>query len=89
MLSESVANALAFYGDPATKETERFVRYFDKFFDCLNVRCCDEYRRRRKPYLAPYTQESDERLVVSFVMVLCTDMYTMFYSGSREILWAI
>ncbi len=24
-------------GDPETFETERFVRIFDKFFDCLNV----------------------------------------------------
>ena len=69
MLSESVANALAFYGNPATKETERFVRNFDKFFDCLNVRCREEYRRRRKANLAPYTQENDERLVVSFMTV--------------------
>ena len=69
VLSESVANVLAFYGDPATKETERFVRTFDKFFDCLNVRCCGEYCKRRKPNLAPYRQESDERLVVSLMIV--------------------
>ena len=69
MLRESVANALAFYGDQATKETERFVRNMDKFFDCLNVRCPDEYRRRRKPNLAPYTEESDERLVVCLIKI--------------------
>jgi len=48
-LSESVANALAFYGDRNTRETERFVRQLDKFFDCLNVRNLEEHRKRRKP----------------------------------------
>ena len=66
VLSESVANALFFYGDPATKETERFVRNMDKFLDCLNVRFRDEFHRRKKNNLAPYTQESDERLKVGF-----------------------
>ena len=85
MLSESVANALAFYGNPATKETEGFVRNFDKFFDCLNVRCRDEYRRERKANLAPYTQENNERLVVSF-MTVCINALSLkcFYSGSRR-----
>ena len=46
-------------------ETERFVRVFDKFFDCLNVRSPDEHQRRRKPNLKPYTRSDDERLMVS------------------------
>ena len=37
VLSTSVANALEYYGDPATKETELFVRKFDCLFDCLFV----------------------------------------------------
>lgn len=65
MLSESVANALDYLGDPQTRETERFVRTFDKFFDCLNVRNKREYVERRKPNLRPYTSLSDERLTVS------------------------
>ena len=65
VLSESVANALAFYGDPNTQETEWFVRQFDKFFDCLNVRNLEEHRKRRKPNLKPYTDPEDERLIVS------------------------
>ena len=60
-----MGNAFAFYGDPNTRETERFVRTFDKFFDCLNVRSLDEHRRKRKPNLKPYTSSSDERLTVS------------------------
>ena len=46
-----MANALAFYGRSDTKETERFVRFFDKFFDCLNVRGLDEHIKKRKPDL--------------------------------------
>jgi len=57
-LSESVANALTFYGDPNTRETERFVRQFDKFFDCLNVRNLEEHRKRRKPNLKLYTDST-------------------------------
>lgn len=64
VLSESVANALEFYGDLQTRETQRFVRIFDKFFDCLNGRNLDEYRKRRKPNLRPYYSETDERLSV-------------------------
>ena len=33
-----MADALAYFGDPKTEEVERFIRYFDKFFDCLNVK---------------------------------------------------
>ena len=65
VLSESVANALAFYGDLQTKETQRFVRIFDKFFDCLNGRNLDEHQKRRKPNLKPYRSKDDERLKVS------------------------
>ena len=46
-LSESVANALAFYGD---RETKRFVR----FFDCLNGMSTEKDEN-------PYYSEDDER----------------------------
>ncbi len=32
---QSVADALAYFGNPATEETETFCRTFDRFFDCL------------------------------------------------------
>ena len=64
VLSTSVADALSFYGYTDTSETEKFIRTFDKFFDCLNVRSTDEYIRRRKPNLRPYTETTDERLTV-------------------------
>lgn len=64
VLSESVANALSYSGDPDTVQTEIFVRYFDKFFDCLNVRNREEHFKRRKPNLKPYTSADDGRLKV-------------------------
>ena len=48
-MSESVANALKFYGDTKTTETEKFCCTFDKWFDCLNVRNESEFIRKKKP----------------------------------------
>ena len=64
VLSETVANALKYYGNPETKETERFIRNFDKFFDLLNVRSLEEHKRKNKPNLKPYERADDERLAV-------------------------
>ena len=38
VLSQSVANALDFYGSCETVETKKFVEMFNKYFDILNVR---------------------------------------------------
>ena len=65
-----MANALQYYAQPGTEETERFVRVFDKFFDCLNVRAIDEGLTKRKPNLAPYRAVDDERLKVHNIIVL-------------------
>lgn len=65
VLSTSVANGLDFYGLEDTKETEMFVRMFDKFFDCLNVRNTKASVHRRKPDLRPYRSPDDPRLKVS------------------------
>ena len=35
VLSKSVADALAYFGDPATEETEKFIRY--TLIGCLTV----------------------------------------------------
>ena len=64
MLSSSVGNAFEYYGLEETQETEIFVRYFDKFFDCLNVRCTSESIHSRKPDLRPYRSPDDPRLKV-------------------------
>ena len=41
------SNAFAYFDDSTTKETQRFVSYFDRFFDCLNVRNLSDGRRRK------------------------------------------
>ena len=75
VLSKSVADALAYFGDPKTEETERFIRYFDKFFDCLNVRSFSEWKTRRKPDRKPYTSPNDPRLEVK--SLCCTCMHVL------------
>ena len=64
VLSSSVASALEYYGEHDTSETQLFVKHFDRFFDCLNVRCTLEGMQRRKPDLRPYRDPSDPRLSV-------------------------
>ncbi len=64
VLSKSVADALAYFGNPATEETEKFCRIFDRFFDCLNVRSMKEWVTKRKPDLKPYTSPDDSGLKV-------------------------
>ena len=80
VLSTSVAEAFALYDYPDTSETERFVRTFDKFFDCLNVRSTDEYVKQRKPNLRPYTDITDERLTVSVSCFLNYISYFCIYT---------
>lgn len=90
VLSESVAHTLEFYGDPDTTETQRFVRTFDKFFDCLNVRSPSEYIKKN---LKPYTSADDRRLCVSRCYNICVYVYHRVhvhsYSGLRKTSLAI
>lgn len=65
VLSTTVATALQYDGNPETRETERFVRNFDKFFDLMNVRSLEEGIKKRKPNLLPYREITDDRLTVS------------------------
>ena len=60
-----MADALAYFGDPRTEETEKFIRHFDKFFDCLKVRSFSEWKQTRKPDRKPYTSPNDLRLEVN------------------------
>ena len=66
VLSATVAHAFEFYGDSDTEETVKFIKMFDKFFDCFNVRCVSESVQKRKPHLWPYRDPCDSRLSVSF-----------------------
>lgn len=70
VLSASVAKALEYYNDPATKETQRFCQMFDRFFDCLNVRSYTEGRKKRKPDLLPYRTVKDTRFEVNYSLFL-------------------
>jgi len=61
VLSSTVANMLDEHGDPATKSTEKFIKFMDKFFDCLNVSKLRGDIRNRKPALAKYESVDDWR----------------------------
>ena len=72
-------HAFEYFGDESTRETQKFVSYFDKFFDCLNVRSVDEWARKKKPFLKPYRSSDDERLVVgNFFQLICELMYLVY-----------
>lgn len=60
-----MADALKYEGKTDTRETERFIRTFDKFFDLMNVRSLKEGHYKRKENLLPYLTQSDDRLLVS------------------------
>ena len=87
VLSKSVADALAYFGDPATKETEHFIRQFDRLFDCLNVRSLSEWSHKNKPDLKPYTSPDDSRLEVCVAQWCCyhITIIIIIISGSRKI----
>lgn len=68
VLSKTVADAFSHEKNDNLRETERFVRNFDRFFDCMNVRNFKEAIYRRKPDLTPYRCSNDPRLSVSSCM---------------------
>ena len=51
--------------------------YFDKFFDCLNVRSFSEWKASRKPDRKPYTSPDDPRLEVHslYTFLVCILVY--------------
>ena len=68
VLSKTVADVFAYFGDPATEETQRFVTMFDKLFDCLNVRSKDQWIHKLNPDWKPYTSVDDPRFKVCIVL---------------------
>lgn len=42
VLSKSVADALSLEGEESLHKTEKFVRNFDKSFDCMNMHSLNE-----------------------------------------------
>lgn len=62
----------------STTEMEKFVRQFDRLFDCLNVRSLSEWKVKAKPDLKPYTSPNDSRLTVSASYTLMLDLCQIF-----------
>ena len=89
VLSQSVANAFAYFSDPDTSETQRFVSYFDTFFDCLNVRSVNEWCIKRKPNLKPYTSPDDPRLKVQNIKHFVYYVIFFINSGLKVTFWTI
>ena len=79
MLSKSVAEAFAYFGDPETEETEKFVRHFDDFSDCVNVRSFSEWMTSRKPNRKPFTSPNDPRLQVKWSKHTHTHTHTCMH----------
>ena len=61
VLSTSVAAVLKEFGPPEATATAKLCEMVDNFFDHLDVRSTTEHQRKRKPFLAPYTSDLDER----------------------------
>ena len=53
VLSIAIADAFAHFGDPSTRETQKFILMFDRCFDCLNVRDFNQWKEKRKSDLKP------------------------------------
>ena len=64
VLSEQVAHALERTKKEDVSETIKFVRYMDKFFDCLNVTNFNSGIHKKKRFQEPYTSKNDFRLKV-------------------------
>lgn len=65
MLSKTIADAFSVAENDTFRETETFIRNFDRFFDCMNVRHLNEAMYKKKPDLRPYISPDDSRLSVS------------------------
>ena len=59
-----MVKALDYYNIDGASETSRFVDMFDRFFDCLNVKDLNEYKKKKKPNLRLYYNTNDECLLV-------------------------
>lgn len=56
---------MEFLGNPESKETIRFIKMFDRWFDILNVSNSSEGVQKRKPDRMPI-RRNDPRLQVSY-----------------------
>ena len=61
VLSSTVAVVLRRWGGQEASETSKFVNLMDSLFDCFNSRHPEKAKRKRKPFLAPYSSVDDKR----------------------------
>ncbi|KAK3909613.1 Fukutin [Frankliniella fusca] len=61
VLSATVAQDIEDQNWKGTSELVRFIRYVNKFFDCLNGAYAAQGTRTRNENLAPYTDVDDQR----------------------------
>lgn len=59
-----MADALTFFNDEETTETRYFIRLFDEFFDCMNVKNKLEGILKRKDARLAYYDAGDKRFKV-------------------------
>ena len=59
--SQTISKSLECYGSPDTVQTSKFCNMIDIFFDCLNIRHPNEWKRKRKENLKPFTSVVDNR----------------------------
>ena len=62
VLSQTMGNVLEQFGTSDAKETAKYCKMLDRFFDCLDVRNINECELKRKESLKPYTSCDDSRL---------------------------
>ena len=77
VLSEQVAHALEQTRGDEVSETIKFIRYMDKFFDCLNVTNLESGYHHKKRFQEPYFSSKDIRLKVCCMhkdMHACQDL---------------
>ena len=87
-MSGSVATALRLTGGEDAKETAKFVDFFDKFFDCLNVGDFETGMKTRNTFKAPYRSSSDFHLKVQlfqfhmnyYYVVTCIIVIILLYT---------
>ena len=81
VMSSTVADALTYEDNDDTTETRLFIRLFDEFFDCLNVKSVLEGTLKRKPARLPYHTPNDQRFKVhihiNILLYVCVVMCHM------------
>ena len=78
VLSNSVSKALRLYGPPEALGTSIYCEMFDNFFDCTNVRNNEEWKKKSKDFLKPYTDVNDARFL------WLTDTFLQYFSDWKQ-----